>query len=156
MNIKKIIDDLKSIDFANIDLQQPGQWPYLFKIVACIFCFVITIILGNYLYLESLDSKEITATSKEKQLKDEYKIKYFQSANLASMQQQVIHIKQQLQHIIQQLPTDTEVPSLLEYISASAKSSDLNIDLIRLQEEKIEDYSFTNKYFGKRQLSSVW
>jgi type IV pilus assembly protein PilO len=140
MNIKKIIDDLKSIDFANIDLQQPGQWPYLFKIFACVFCFIITIMLGNFLYLDNIESKEVAATLKEKQLKNEYKIKYFQSANLIPIQQQVTDIKKMLESIITQLPTDTEVPSLLEDISNSAKSSGLNIDLIRLKEEKQEDY----------------
>ena len=140
MNITKIIDELKSVDFANIDLQKPSEWPYLFKILACAFCFIITIVLGRYLYLTNIDNQERFATLQEIKLKNEYKIKYFQASNLEPMQGQIAYIKQQLEKIITQLPTDTEVPSILDDINNSAKNSGLNIDLIKLQEEKTEDY----------------
>ncbi len=126
---------LNELDLNDLDFENVGSWPIAAKIVSCIMVLLLVLGLGYQLYIsDTLTGVEIEA-AKEDQLKEAFRIKAFQAANLDAYRQQMIDMETEFAIRVKQLPSDTEVPGLLEDITFTAVGSGLEIDAIELQPE---------------------
>ncbi|MEM9624311.1 MAG: type 4a pilus biogenesis protein PilO, partial [Pseudomonadota bacterium] len=80
------------------------------------------------------------AEAKELDLREEYEDKAGQAANLEALRQQKIEMEATFDGLLRQLPTDTEVPGLLEDITRTALDNDLTIESIDLQAERKTEF----------------
>jgi len=73
-------------------------------------------------------------------LKDEFEDKAFKAANLDAYRQQMVEMKESFGALVSQLPSDTEVPGLLEDITNKGLLNGLDIKSINLQKEKSREF----------------
>jgi type IV pilus assembly protein PilO len=78
--------------------------------------------------------------SEELALRAEFQAKAFEAANLAALRDQMAEMNQMFGALVSQLPSDTEVPGLLEDITAIGSSNGLEFNSIELQEEILQEF----------------
>jgi type IV pilus assembly protein PilO len=81
-----------------------------------------------------------TAEAKEIDLKKDFETKAFQAANLNAYRQQMVEMEESFGVLVSQLPSDTEVPGLLEDITNKGLLNGLEIAVIDLQTEKESEF----------------
>lgn len=138
--IRDILQELQNIDFTEIRLDNVGSWPLVVRVLACLLALCLAI--GGYWYfrINALNSDFETAVANETQLRQQFSQKAFQAANLEAYRLQLEELELRLETLIGQLPTDTEVPGLLEDITETGLGSGLNIENIILEPEISHDY----------------
>ena len=77
---------------------------------------------------------------KERQLREEFQTKAFQAANVESYKQQMVEMETSFGALLRQLPSDTEVPGLLEDITYLGVGSGLEFNFINLQPEVVNAF----------------
>ena len=91
--------------------------------------------LGYYLHIVEKREDLAKVAKQEEKLKDQYKKKAAQAANLEAYRQQKEEMEAAFGALLRQLPSDTEVPGLLEDITRTALDNDLTIQSIDLNAE---------------------
>jgi len=91
---------------------------------------------GYYLHLTDKRATLERVQLQEKDLRAEYEDKSFQAANLEIYRQQKVEMEKTFGTLLRQLPSDTEVPGLLEDITRAALDNELKIESITLQPER--------------------
>jgi|SaaInlV_120m_DNA_3_1039746.scaffolds.fasta_scaffold07665_2 type IV pilus assembly protein PilO len=140
INFRGILDELKNIDFTEIRLDNVGSWPLIVRILACVLTLVLA--TGGYWYfrINALNTTFSNAVASETQLREQFSQRAFQAANLEAYRLQLEELELRLETLIGQLPTDTEVPGLLEDVTETGLGSGLTIENIILEPEIAHDY----------------
>lgn len=140
MDIRASFEDLKNIDLSEIRGDNVGSWPLSVRIICCLL--VLTLAVGGYWYFKIKTSQATlnTEIASESQLRDQFSSAAFQAANLEAYRLQLTELELRLETLIGQLPTDTEVPGLLEDVTETGLGSGLTIENITLQPEIAHDY----------------
>ena len=136
MNLSELADGLRDFDVNSLELTNAGSWPIAIKMVAWVLVLFSVILLGHYLHLNELQVELDRAVVKEEDLKKDYGIKAFKAANLETYRQQMDEMEKSFGSLLKQLPSDTEVPGLLEDITHTGLGTGLEIKLIQLQPER--------------------
>jgi type IV pilus assembly protein PilO len=84
--------------------------------------------------------KLAAAEAEEIKLKKDFETKAFQAANLEAYRQQMVEMEESFGALVSQLPSDTEVPGLLEDITNKGLLNGLDIASIDLQKEKAKEF----------------
>jgi type IV pilus assembly protein PilO len=87
-----------------------------------------------------LQAQLATAETKEVTLKKDFEKKAFQAANLEAYRQQLAEMEESFGALVSQLPSDTEVPGLLEDITNKGLLNGLEITAIDLQKEQAKEF----------------
>lgn len=134
------MEQLREFDVNNIDWQKMGVWPWTAKVFLC--ALVAGVIFGGVYYFKVSDMNLNlqTITAKESTLRESYKAKSFEAANLDAYRAQMAEMNNTFESLLSRLPTDTEVPGLLEDIDRQGAESGLTINEIKLETEKAAEY----------------
>ena len=127
--------DISSLEFDNI-----GTWPTPAKLTIWVVLFVGVIVAGYYYDIEGLQVELARQEAEEIKLKKEYEQKAFQAANLDAYRQQMVEMEESFGALVSQLPSDTEVPGLLEDITNKGLLNGLQISSIDLKKEQAEEF----------------
>lgn len=138
--IKALQDQLQGFDINELSLDNIGSWPLPVKVIIWIALSVGLVIGGYKLIISDLQVQESGAIAKEEELKNQFKDKAFQAANLNAYKKQMEEMNESFGALISQLPTDTEVPGLLEDISNMGLESGLAFESIALQPETTKEF----------------
>jgi type IV pilus assembly protein PilO len=76
----------------------------------------------------------------EQELRERYENKAYQVANLEVFKSQMVEMEETFGALIRQLPSETEVPGLLEDITNTALGNGLDLQQIQLQGEVQRDF----------------
>jgi type IV pilus assembly protein PilO len=125
---------------SEIDINEPGEWPNLFKVVA-ITVLCILLLVGGYYYiiqdkqieLERLEQKEVN-------LKQEFKTKHAKAVNLEAYKEQTKEMRVIFSSMLQQLPRKSEVADLLIDISRTGLVNGLEFELFKPEGERPVDF----------------
>ena len=140
MSLSESLESLRKIDFAELDFNNVGSWPVAVKGIACILLLVGAVALGYYLYLEDLQGQLEVSRAEEDSLKQQFSSKAFQAANLDAYKVQMTEMEESFGALLRQLPSDTEVPGLLEDITRTGLGSGLEFEEIKLQPEVVQQF----------------
>ena len=135
MALQDSLEQLKNVDFADLDFNNIGSWPGALKGLVMVLVLLLILGGGYMLYLSEKRVQLQGAENQEMTLRDEFRDKAEQSANLEAYIQQKEEMQQTFGALLRQLPSDTEVPGLLEDITRTAIDNELNIESITLQDE---------------------
>lgn len=133
------MDGLKNafsgFDINDLDFSQAGNWPIGVKVVC--YVLVIAIVLGLGWKFYALEKRDflLREVAKEANLKKVYKDKAFQVSRLDALRKQMADVEERFAELTKQLPTEKEVPGLLDDITDLGTNSGLQIGLIALQSE---------------------
>lgn len=135
MNVREFADSLNNLDPDNI-----GSWPMSVKVflwlLAAGLCGFLVYMLVLSKSMDNLTSEQ----EKEKGLISTYESKSFKAANLDAYKEQMEGMKTTFGALLRQLPSDTEVPGLLEDITQTGVDSGLEFESINLGTENIKEF----------------
>ena len=133
-------DAASEIELDQIDWEEPGTWPALVKSGLMILAVLLTALLGYIFVVKAQLDGLNSAEGEEHALRAEFQAKAFEAANLAALRDQMAEMNQMFGALVSQLPSDTEVPGLLEDITAIGSSNGLDFNSIELQEEILQEF----------------
>ncbi len=135
MALNDSLEQLKNFDLADLDVNNIGSWPAAVKAVVMALAFLLVLGGGYYFYLTSKQDALATAARKEQALRDDFDTKSFKAANLEAYREQKKEMQATFETLLRQLPSDTEVPGLIEDITRTALDNELTIESIDLKDE---------------------
>jgi type IV pilus assembly protein PilO len=136
MAMHDTLKQLQSFDFADIDFNNVGSWPGPLKLIAMLLALALMLGGGYFFYLTDKQQVLERVQSKERELRSDFEAKSFQATNLEVYRQQKREMEETFGTLLRQLPSDTEVPGLLEDITRAALENELKIESITLQAER--------------------
>ena len=140
MDLKEQLQQLNEIDFNNLDPNNIGMWPAALKVLLLILAFGVALGVGYFFYLTPR-LEELTQLQKQEQsLRQEFEKKAGDAANLEELEQQRIEMEETFGALLRQLPSDTEVPGLLEDITLTGLDAGLSFNVIDLRPERQAEF----------------
>ena len=131
---------MKLSELNDLDFQNPGSWPTVAKVLAASL-IVIAICVGGYV-LKTKEQREtlerFVAEEREKRL--ELERKQQKAANLEALQEQLDQMQEILRSMLRQLPSETEMPELLQDVSQTALASGIESELFEPGPETVKEF----------------
>jgi type IV pilus assembly protein PilO len=140
MALEDTFRSLREFDLADLDFDNVGSWPTAIKFIIFAVILVGVLVAGYYYHIEELQQNLAKEEAQEEKLKKEFEKKAFQAANLDAYRQQMVEMEESFGALVSQLPSDTEVPGLLEDITNKGLLNGLNISSIDLQRELAREF----------------
>jgi len=140
MALEDTMRSLREFDLASLDFDNIGSWPTPLKVLIWVVLLVAVLVGGYYYHIEDLQLKLAKVEAKEESLKKEFEKKAFQAANLEAYRQQMVEMEESFGALVSQLPSDTEVPGLLEDITNKGLLNGLEISAIDLKKERAKEF----------------
>ncbi|RMS15786.1 Type 4 fimbrial bioproteinsis protein PilO [Pseudomonas coronafaciens pv. coronafaciens] len=140
MNISEWMEGLRKVDLSELELNNTGSWPAAVKVIAGVLVAVLIFALGYFFFIQDLETQLEAAQTSEITLKDQFSNKAFQAANLEPYKKQMEEMENTFGALLRQLPSDTEVPGLLEDITRIGLGSGLEFEEIKLLPEAVQQF----------------
>ncbi len=140
MAMEDVLKSIQEFDVNDLDLDNIGSWPMAIKIIVWCLALVGVLALGYFYHIQNLQTALATAQGKEVELKEEFERKAFQAANLEAYREQMQEMQESFGALVSQLPSDTEVPGLLEDITNKGMMNGLEFNSIELQAEVAREF----------------
>ena len=132
--------NLSNINLSDIDLREAGDWPLAGKSVLVILAIAAVLGCGYYFFTsERLDELD-RVTREEQTLRQEFVEKQRVTANIEAFRAQLKQMEADLEVMLRQLPTGTEMPDLLEDVSNTGKKNGLEFELFKPEADQPRDF----------------
>lgn len=126
--------------FNTLDMNNYGSWPLSVKLTCWLFLFFVVCAIGYFLAIKpKLDAID-QARTVEQNLLNEFKEKDSKLRNLQQYQAQLQQMEMNFNQQLEQLPKETEIPSLVEDINVTGVSSGLKFQKIVLENEVKQEF----------------
>lgn len=129
-----------NFNLNDLTLENLGQWPKPIKIGVVVALSVLLIGLGYWLIAKDNFAQYDALQIQEKTLKSDFEIKQHQASNLQAYRNQIEEMKERFGNMLKQLPTQNEMPGLLEDISKTGIASGLAFELFAPLPEVPHDF----------------
>ncbi len=140
MSLAQSLESLRKVNLSELDVNNLGAWPAPVKVIAGFLLLIAVLVLGYNFHLKDLQDQLEQKRGEETSLKQQFETKAFQAANLEAYRQQMVEMEQSFGALLRQLPSDTEVPGLLEDITRTGLGSGLEFEEIKLQPEVTQQF----------------
>jgi type IV pilus assembly protein PilO len=151
VSLNNTLESLRQIDISDLDFNNLGSWPAAVKAVAGFLLLVAVLALGYNFHLKDLQAQLEGKQVEEGSLKEQFSSKAFQAANLDAYKEQMQEMEVSFGALLKQLPSDTEVPGLLEDITRTGLGSGLEFEEIKLLPEAAQQF-----YIAPNPHKSCW
>ena len=135
MNAQQILSELQSLDAKN-----PGAWPLWARIAAVVVLALVILIAGSVLFIKPLIDDLDQEQGKERVLRDEFVKKQEKVSGLDAYKAQLEEMRKSFGSMLRQLPSKTEVASLLNDISQTRVAASLEEELFKPEPEVPKDF----------------
>ena len=129
-SVQRIFQEAQSLD-----MQNPGAWPRWAHVTAAATVVIFILALGGYFFGKPLQEELDKERAHEQDLKSEFERKQRKAAALDAYRAQLKEMERNFGDMLKQLPSKTEVPSLLNDISQTRVASALEEELFQPQGE---------------------
>ena len=136
-----------------LDINNIGNWPQNMQLVAAGVVTVFILLLAYLFVFRGKQEELATLEAKETTLRATFEEKQGQAANLEPLKQQLAQMEQELQQMLRQLPSKTEMPDLIIDISQTALSSGLANELFQPGPESPKEF-YAEKPIALRMLGN--
>ncbi len=140
MALADTLRSLNELDLSDLDFDNVGSWPLPIKIFIWAALLAAVLAGGYYYHIKDLEAQLDSVAAEEEKLKKDFEKKAFQAANLDAYRQQMVEMEESFGALVSQLPSDTEVPGLLEDITNKGLLNGLNIQSIDLKDETAREF----------------
>ena len=139
--ISDITSDLRNFDWNDLtDLDTIGVWPVAVKVLITLVVFGGVLAAGYFLHVQNLQAELQGVAASENQLRVEFEQKAFLAANLEEYRAQTVEMEESFNELLLQLPSQTEVPGLVDDVTSTGEGSGLQFDNIALQPEAVQEF----------------
>ncbi|WP_415758254.1 type 4a pilus biogenesis protein PilO [Pseudomonas sp. LT1P18] len=140
MSLSDWFEGLRKIDINDLDTNNMGSWPPAIKALAGTLLMILVLSLGYSFSISDLRSHLELKREEESTLKEQFANKAHMAANLELYTQQMKEMENSFGVLLRQLPSDTEVPGLLEDITRTGLGSGLEFEEIKLLPENTQQF----------------
>ncbi|MEE8427656.1 MAG: type 4a pilus biogenesis protein PilO [Woeseiaceae bacterium] len=131
-----LVDELR-----NLDVNDVGRWPLLFRAGVILLVFLMVAGLGIYWFIIEDAAPQLSrARGDEQTLRVTFENKQRKAANYDAYKAQLSQIEQSFGTMLRQLPGETEIPSLIVDISQTGLAAGLQEKLFQPQPEIPRDF----------------
>lgn len=127
-------------DFRNLNPNDVGTWPLLPRVSILVGIFLLTLVGGWWFLLNdeltALENKQLEETK----LREEFVSKKGQAVNLDLYTEQLAEIDRNFGALLKQLPSKSEMESLLVEISQSGLGRGLQFELFKPGQDTLKDF----------------
>ena len=139
--VNKIIDDLREFDWNDLqDLETIGFWPAAVKVIITMIIFGSCNAGGYFFHIQNLQIELAAVTGEEVNLRIEVEQKAFLAANLEEYRTQTLTMEESFTELLRQLPSETEVPGLVDDVTNTGVGSGLEFANLVLPPEEIQEF----------------
>ncbi|WP_375176758.1 type 4a pilus biogenesis protein PilO [Marinobacter mobilis] len=140
MSLADSLKSLNEFDINDLDINNAGIWPAPVKFIVVLLIFGLILGGGYWFFVKDQFGRLERVQAEEQNLRQQYEAKAYQVANLDVFKSQMAEMEETFAALVQQLPSDTEVPGLLEDITNTALGSGLSLQKVALQPEQRRDF----------------
>ena len=140
MNFAEQLKALNEFDLSDLDMENIGSWPMALKVIVLALLYAAILIAGFYFHVEDLNKRLGVVEQEEQTLRQDFEKKAFEAANLEAYKAQLVEMEQRFGTLVAQLPSETEVPGLLEDITDKGELNGLSIRRIDLLDEQVQTF----------------
>jgi len=126
MDMKRLLNDLN-----NINLKDPGGWPWAVKNIAFAAMFLAVVALGYFFDWQDQWDTYSGKVDEEAKLKDSFLAKKREAINLDLIRKQLLDTQQSFGALLKQLPSKSEMDALLTDINQAGLGRGLQFDLFK-------------------------
>jgi len=121
----------KTMALKDLSLNNTAAWPQQYKIVFCALIGLIIVGLAWYVFVADQRTELAGLERQEVDLRTEFENKQGRAANLEPLKLQLAQMEQQLQQMLRQLPSKTEMPDLIVDVSQTALATGISNELFQ-------------------------
>lgn len=140
MSLADSMKSLKDFDVNDLDVNNAGIWPAPVKAIVVLIIFGLILGGGYWFFVKDQYAQLDQVIAKEAELRTQYEQKAYKVANLPVFKTQMVEMEETFGALVKQLPSETEVPGLLEDITNTAVGSGLELQEVKLQSEQRRDF----------------
>jgi len=140
MSLADSLKSLNEFDINDLDMNNAGIWPAPVKAIVLLLVFGLIMGGGYWFFIKDQFAQLDRVKSTELELRQNYESKAYQVANLSVFKAQMVEMEETFGALVRQLPSETEVPGLLEDITNTALGSGLVLQEVKLQPEQKRDF----------------
>ncbi|ABN63581.1 type IV pilus inner membrane component PilO [Shewanella baltica] len=126
--------------FNDIDFENIGGWPNQVKTFFAILLAFFVFAAGYFLVVSDSVDTYTAEQDKEVQLRDDFKNKYQLAANLKLYREQLATMEVQFAELLKMLPSENEMPGLLDDLTFVATDAGLRIKSLDWEPEIQRDF----------------
>ena len=140
MSLADSLKSLNEFDINDLDVNNAGIWPAPVKAIVVLIVFGLILGGGYWFFVKDQYTELERVENAEQELRKRYEDKAYQVANLEVFKAQMEEMEETFGALVRQLPSETEVPGLLEDITNTAVGSGLALQEVKLQGEQQRDF----------------
>lgn len=140
MSLADSLKSLNEFDINDLDVNNAGIWPAPIKFIVVLIIFGLIAGGGYWFFIKDQYAQLERVERTEQELRKTYEEKAYQVANLEVFKAQMAEMEETFGALVRQLPSETEVPGLLEDITNTALGSGLALPEVKLQPEQRRDF----------------
>lgn len=140
MSLADSLKSLNEFDINDLDVNNAGIWPAPVKGIVVLLIFALIMGGGYWFFIKDQYAQLDRVEKTEQDLRTKYEQKAYRVANLEVFKAQMIEMEETFGALVRQLPSETEVPGLLEDITNTALGSGLSLQEVKLQSEQKRDF----------------
>ena len=125
--------NLNEVDFKKLHLQS-----FFVQVLIALIIGVVIVVAGYVTLFQQQWSDYQAAVEKENTLRDEFQTKSNQAANLDNLKKELDVIEASINVLLKQLPTDAEIPSLIQELHQAAYKQRLVMNYLTPQPVVVE------------------
>jgi type IV pilus assembly protein PilO len=122
---------MKKMSLKDLDFNNTGSWPREFKLGFGILVGLLIFGLLWWLFVRDKSTELEGLERQETDLRAEFETKQGRAANLEPLKLQLAQMEQQLQQMLRQLPSKTEMPDLIVDVSQTALATGISNELFQ-------------------------
>ncbi|PCH61102.1 MAG: pilus assembly protein PilP [SAR86 cluster bacterium] len=136
-----ISNDLKAFDWRELgDFENIGDWPAVVKNLFIAAVFLGCVVAGYFFDTIKLQDQQKLVMAQEANLRIEFEQKAFQATNLEQYRLQVERMEESFSQLLLQLPTEVEVPGLIDDITRTGLGSGLEFSNLTKLEDIMQEF----------------
>jgi type IV pilus assembly protein PilO len=143
----------KSVNLKDLDINSIGSWPRQAQAGFAAIVALVIIGLWWYLFIGDKQGELERLELQESELRGEFETKQGRAANLEPLKLQLAQMEQQLQQMLRQLPSKTEMPDLIVDISQTALATGITNELFQPGPEEPKEF-YAEKPIALRMVGS--
>ena len=132
--------DRAAAQFQGLNPREPGQWPLLPKLAACLAAVAAALAMGWFALVSGASDALDAERKLEPGLKADYTAKLGQAVNLSELRKQKQQVQEYVTQLERQLPGKAEMDALLSDINQAGIGRGLQFELFRPGQVEIKDY----------------
>lgn len=131
MTLRDFFEELKTLDLRELNPRDMASWPPAVRFVSVGLTFVVVLLLGYLLLVQGELTRLHAAERTEQALKQTFVAKAQLARELPVYREQLVAMRRTYGVLLNQLPSNTQIPMLLRDISTTAQLDGLDQKLFK-------------------------